>query len=100
MTTIAMRGTDLDPFSDEALVDPWAIYRELRDIGPVVRLERYGLSAVMRYEDVRTVLADWETYSSMAVGLNAAFNDMAGPKASTNILMASPPDHHKLRAIL
>lgn len=100
MTTDAIVASDLDPFSDEALRDPWAIYRELRDLGPVVELPRYGLSAVMRFADVRAVLSDWETYSSLSVGLNPVFNEMAGQSVDSNILMASPPAHHRLRSVL
>ena len=91
MTTQTMPVSELDPFSEAALEDPWAIYAELRDLGPVVYLPRYELSAVMRYQDVRAVLGDWETYSSLSVGLNPVFNEMAGQKVDTNILMASPP---------
>jgi len=58
MSVQAIPASDLDPFSDAALADPWEIYRELRDEGPVVRLPQYGLAAVMRYRDVHAVLAD------------------------------------------
>lgn len=34
MTIQAVPTSVLDPFSDEALNDPWALYRELRDLGP------------------------------------------------------------------
>jgi cytochrome P450 len=90
----------LDPFSPEALRDPWKIYGELRDLGPVVYLPQYELRAVMRYHDVRAVLGDWRTYSSLSVGLNPVFNEMAGQKVETNILMASPPAHDRLRSVL
>jgi len=33
----------LDPFSERFLNDPYPPHRELRDAGPVVRLERYGI---------------------------------------------------------
>ncbi|MFL5847041.1 MAG: cytochrome P450 [Solirubrobacteraceae bacterium] len=99
MTTTVLATSAADPFSDAALVDPWEIYRELRDVGPVVHLPQYDLHAVMRHADVRAVLGDWETFSSRAVGLNPTFNAMAGG-VTTNILMASPPQHHKLRSIL
>ncbi|WP_270037722.1 cytochrome P450 [Solirubrobacter ginsenosidimutans] len=89
----------LDPFSDAALADPWAIYRELRDVGPVVRLPEYDLHAVMRFEDVRRILGDWQTFSSLSVGLNSVFNEMAGQSVDTNLLMASPPQHHRLREV-
>ena len=100
MATEMIASSELDPFSEEALPDPWDIYRELRDLGPAVHLPRYGLWAVMRYADVRAVLGDWQTYSSLSVGLNPVFNEMAGQKVETNILMASPPAHHRLRVVL
>jgi cytochrome P450 len=92
--------SDLDPFTDEVLADPWPLYRRLRDLGPVVHLPRYNLWAVTRYDDVRAVLGDWETFSSMSVGLNPVFNEMAAANADTNVLMASPPAHDRVRAVL
>jgi cytochrome P450 len=99
MTTTLPEST-LDPFSDDALAEPWDIYRELRDLGPVVRLPHYDLWAVTRYADVRAVLGDWETYSSLSIALNSTFNTMAAESVQTNILMASPPQHHRLRSVL
>src|SRR5262249_51210933 len=99
-TAGAIPASSLDPFSDAALRDPWAIYRELRDLGPVFHLTEHDLYPVMRYEDVRAVLGDWETYSSLSVALNPGFNQMASGSVDTNILMASPPAHHRLRAVL
>jgi cytochrome P450 len=93
-------SSDIDPFTDEALVDPWALYHSLRELGPVVQLPQYGISAVMRFDDVRAVLEDWQTFSSMGVGLNPIFNQVAGEKADTNLLMASPPHHQVLRQVL
>lgn len=100
MSVQTIAASDLDPFSDAALADPWTIYSELRNAGPVVFLPQYGLAAVMRYSDVHDVLGDWSTYSSLFVGLNPIFNEMAGKNVETNILMASPPAHHQLRTVL
>jgi hypothetical protein len=35
----------LDPYTDQALLNPWPLYRELREMGPAVRLEKYGMFA-------------------------------------------------------
>jgi hypothetical protein len=40
--------SELDLWSDEVLLEPWAHYRAIRDQGPAVRLERYALYAVGR----------------------------------------------------
>ena len=38
--------SDLDPYSDEALIDPWAVYRELQGLGSAVWLTRYQMFAL------------------------------------------------------
>jgi len=35
--------SDIDPFCDEFLSEPYPFHEELREAGPVVRLERYGV---------------------------------------------------------
>ena len=47
---------EYDPFSGAAMADPSAIYRELRDVSPVHRLDRYDAWALSRFEDVWQVL--------------------------------------------
>jgi cytochrome P450 len=48
--------SDLDAFSEAFLRDPFPSHRELRESGPVVLLERYGVCAMARYEHVRATL--------------------------------------------
>jgi 4-methoxybenzoate monooxygenase (O-demethylating) len=60
--------SSLDPFADDFLAAPYA---ELREAGPVVRLERYGLWACARHAEVQAALSDWQTFSSAAgVGID------------------------------
>jgi len=68
---------DADLYSDDALAEPYEHYQALRDLGPVVWLEAHGVYAVARYEDVRAVLADPETFcSGLGVGLNDVLNEL------------------------
>ncbi|WP_033318894.1 cytochrome P450 [Streptomyces yerevanensis] len=79
MTTTTPLTSDLDLFSDEALTDPYPHYKALRDLGPAVHLTRHGLWFISRYEQVRSALGDWETFSSgQGIGLNDGFNDAWG----------------------
>jgi cytochrome P450 len=48
----------IDPYCDEALLNPWDTYRQLQDIGPVVWLTRYKMFALTRYDSVRRALQD------------------------------------------
>ena len=61
----------VDPFCDEFLADPYPFHEALREAGPVVWLERYGIYASARHAEVQAALTDWQTFSSAAgVGLD------------------------------
>jgi cytochrome P450 len=88
-------ATDL--FTDDALAEPYGHYRALRDLGPVVWLEAHGVYAVARYENVRAVLADPETFcSGHGVGLNDVMNEIG--RGTT--LMSDGDDHRRLRSVI
>jgi hypothetical protein len=39
---------DIDPYSDEVLIEPWDAYRQLQDLGAAVWLARYQMFALSR----------------------------------------------------
>ncbi len=45
MTLTEAPASTLDPYPDQALLNPWPLYRELRGMGPVVWLEKYAMFA-------------------------------------------------------
>jgi hypothetical protein len=47
--------SDLDPYSDEALIEPWAMYQELQGLGSAVWLTRYQMFALTRYDSDTSV---------------------------------------------
>jgi hypothetical protein len=49
---------DLDPFDEAFLSDPEAHHDALRDAGPVVFLESYGIWAMARYSEVHAAIRD------------------------------------------
>ncbi|MBV9775983.1 MAG: cytochrome P450, partial [Acetobacteraceae bacterium] len=55
---------DIDPFSAAFFEDPFPAHAALREAGPVVRLSRYGVLAMARYDEVQAMLADWRAFSS------------------------------------
>ncbi|HEU5448227.1 MAG TPA: cytochrome P450 [Acidimicrobiia bacterium] len=88
---------DDDPFDPAVLVDPYAFYERMREAGPVVFLERYGVWAFARHAEVAEALGDWETYSSAAgVGL-ADFRKEAPWRPPSLLLEADPPVHSVVR---
>jgi hypothetical protein len=58
------RVSDLDPFSDEALSDPWGLYAELQRLGSAVWPSRYEMFALTRYDCVLRALKDASAFSS------------------------------------
>ena len=90
----------IDPFSPEFLTSPYPFHAELREAGPVVWLERYGIWAMARHDEVRASLMDWETFcSSAGVGLSD-FRKETPWRPPSIILEADPPLHTRTRAVL
>jgi cytochrome P450 len=88
-----------DPFAEAVIDDPWPVYRELRDTGGAVFLERYGVWAISRYDDVFSILRDHDTFSSApAPALEPLRPDLA--MARDTILGSDPPRHTALRSVL
>lgn len=91
---------DVDPFSDEFLADPFVQHALIREAGPVVWLERYGIWALGRYDDVFATLMDWETFiSSAGVGITD-FRREPPPRPPSIILEADPPLQTRTHRIL
>ncbi len=94
---LTVPASHLDLWSEHALLDPYPLYRELREAGSVVWLRKYEMFALTRYADVRTALTDWEVFSS-AHGV--MMNDRMNELLSGIVLCTDPPEHTMLRGIL
>jgi cytochrome P450 len=87
-----------DPFAPEILAEPHAFHERLREAGPVVRLDRYGVYGLGRYEQVHAALTDWETFiSSAGVGLSD-FRKEKPWRTPSLLLEADPPAHTRARS--
>ncbi len=99
-TTIERPVSNIDPFSHGFLGDPYPHHEAMREAGPVVWLEPYGIWAMARHQEVRDALTDWETYCSGAgVGLSD-FRKEPPWRPPSIILEADPPLHTRTRAVL
>lgn len=89
--------SDIDLYSDEVLVDPYPAYRELRDAGAAVWLDRFDAAFIGRFQDVRSALNDWRTFSSdKGIGLNPIINQ-AWDEA---LICQDPPVHTERRRVM
>jgi len=87
---------NVDFYGDALIVDPFPVYKRLRDLGPVVYLPQNDLYALSRYEQVSHVLRHPLQYvSSKGVSpQNKVNNILVG-----STLNSDPPEHDKTRAV-
>ncbi len=93
----AIPVSDVDLYTEQNRADPYPVYEQLRDLGPVVHLSRHDLYALPRYDEVRAALTDWKTFSSarsvfVDPGLNAQLEGIT--------LCSDPPEHTAMRSVL
>ncbi|PHR21414.1 MAG: cytochrome [Hoeflea sp.] len=91
---------DVDPYSEETLLDPGPFYTALREAGPVVFIPRYSVLAVGRYEETRKTFSDHENFvSSRGIGMDD-FKLEKPWRPPSIILEVDPPDHTKTRKVM
>jgi cytochrome P450/ferredoxin-NADP reductase len=87
---------DGDLYADEVIRDPYPVYAQLRELGPVVWLSQLQVYALPRYDEVASVLRQPRLFiSSRGVSLNERTNRLL--VGST--LNSDPPEHDATRAI-
>ena len=89
-----------DPFSLENIANPHALHEQLREAGPVVRLDYYGIWGMARYEQVNAALKDWATFSSAAGAGLSDFRKEKPWRTPSLLLEADPPAHTRSREIV
>jgi len=91
---------DLDPYSEETLISPFAFQKALREIGPVAYIPKYRIYATGRHAVVHTVMTDHQRFTSEGgIGLT----DIRKPgalRAPSPISEVDPPRHTGVRAAL
>ena len=65
-----------DPYSQANLLDPYGWQEEMRELAPVVRVDKYDAYAIGRYAEISAVLRDPDTFDSTS-GLGLA--DLSKP---------------------
>ncbi|MFF4830201.1 cytochrome P450 [Streptomyces sp. NPDC001315] len=96
LTTDTFRS-QIDPYADSTITDPYEEYRQLRDIGPVVRLDQYQLWVVARYQEVYDALHDHESFiSGEGVGVTEQLNKVQHGSSLTS----DPPYHDLVRGLV
>ena len=88
---------EYDPYSYEIDVDPYPVYRWMRDEAPAYYNERLDFWALTRFEDCHRAFLDWETYSSAkGTVLELMGTEIGGPL----IIFMDPPRQTRLRNLV
>jgi cytochrome P450 len=88
---------EADLFTDDALDNPYPLFRALRQAGPVVWLETHDMYAAARYDDVRRILDDHHTFIS---GEGVALNDVINGLGRGTTLMSDGDEHRTQREVI
>jgi cytochrome P450 len=92
---------EFNPFSPDALKDPYPGLRALRNHAPVYEVEGLGLRIISRYEDIIQTLRKPELFSSSIIDALFAGEYSPIPSSSSNNMMAKdPPEHTRLRRLV
>jgi cytochrome P450 len=88
-----------DPYDFDIDVDPYPIWKRLRDEAPLYYNERYDFYALSRFDDVERASVDWQTYrSGRGSVLEMIKSGVDIPPGS--ILFEDPPTHDVHRGLL
>jgi cytochrome P450 len=84
--------SEINLHADEVVLDPYPVWRQLRDAGPVVWLEHHQTYVITRYAELAEALTNWKVFSS---GHGVAMNEIFNTVGST--LNMDPPEHDRCR---
>lgn len=105
--TAPIAAPDHHGFEPFKLTDPFASWKALREQAPVFYDDRIGYWVVSRYDDVKSVFDNWETFSSANAQQPVRPLGEAAKKvlaegdftAYSGLSARIPPDHTRIRAI-
>ena len=88
-----------DPYDFEIDVDPYPVWKRMRDEAPLYYNEKYDFYAVSRFDDVERCSVDWRTYIS-GRGSVLEMIKMGVDIPPGSILFEDPPTHDIHRSLL
>jgi cytochrome P450 len=90
-------SSNVDLFREDVLDEPYDAYRELRNQGGVVWLDRYGVYALPRYDTANAALADDKTFIS---GEGVCMNDQMNSNLKGITLCSDGDEHMAMRKVI
>jgi len=95
-------AVSFDPYDPSLVDDPYPVYAALREHAPLYRGESRNFWALSRFDDVKSALADHDTYCSsqglLVLEATSAYEAPSFPPG--NLLLMDPPEHTAYRALV
>jgi cytochrome P450 len=89
---------EYDPYSYEIDLDPYPLYRRMRDEAPAYYNPRLDFWALTRFEDCHDAFLDWQSYSSAQGTVLELMNDQQF--AGSLIIFMDPPKQTRYRNLV
>lgn len=90
----------LDPYAMDVLENPHPFYAAVREAGPVVYFEKYGVYGVGRYDELREVVTDYKRFTaSSGVGISDARRPEFRGRPPSALVEIDPPQHTETRRV-
>jgi cytochrome P450 len=89
---------DFNPRLRHVQVNPYPLYRRMRDESPVYRIDALNAYALTRYEDCKNAFMHPELYSARDF-IKQAFGDLDPVPEIPSLIALDPPDHTPLRKL-
>ncbi len=86
---------EYDPFSEQVLSDPHPVYKRLRELAPVYRIEKYDAWALSRFEDIWNCSSDPAFSTASGTTPSQLLTKVQPVTPMLNLI--DPPDHTQLR---
>jgi len=84
-------------YSEQALIDPWAMYAELRSLGATVWLEEHDMFVHPRFDECKAALRDSSTYTSSR---GVMMNDQMNETLRGIVLCTDGEEHAAMRKVI
>src|SRR6195952_4110170 len=88
-----------DPYDVSIDLDPYPVWKRLRDEAPLYYNEKHDFFAISRFDDVDRAITEWETYSSARGTLLELIKANVQMPPGT-FIFEDPPEHTMHRDIL
>jgi len=88
-----------DPYRPDIALNPYPVFKRLRQKAPLYYNEQYDFYAVSRFEDVEKCFSDWEHFSSSRGDILEMLKANL-PKPNGMFIWEDPPRHDTYRSVV